>query len=172
MRRIYLDHSATTPVRQEVVEAMLPYFTSEYGNASSVHGFGQRARHAIESARESIAALLSARPDEIVFTSGGTESDNIAILGTAAVTRRRHVITSAVEHHAVLNTCTALEKHGFTVVKLSVDKFGVVHPDALRQAVKDADGDVALVAADGGRVVVDAVRPHGGRARCLGADLG
>jgi len=145
MKRVYLDHSATTPVRQEVVEAMLPYFTSEYGNASSVHGFGQRARHAMESAREKIAALLGAAPDEIVFTSGGTESDNLAIKGVAAVARGRRVITSAIEHHAVLNTCTALEKQGFTAVKLPVDKHGVVHPNSLRKAMQEAAGDVALV---------------------------
>jgi cysteine desulfurase len=145
MKRVYLDHSATTPVRQEVVEAMLPYFTLEYGNASSVHGFGQRARHAIESAREKTAALLGAVPDEIVFTSGGTESDNLAIKGVVAVARGRRLITSAIEHHAVLNTCTALEKQGFTVVRLPVDRYGVVHPDSLRKAVQDAAGDVALV---------------------------
>jgi len=145
MRRVYLDHSATTPVRQEVVEAMLPYFSQEYGNASSVHGFGQRARHAIEEAREKVASLLGASPEEIVFTSGGTESDNLAIKGAAAVTRGRQVITSTIEHHAVLNTCTALEKQGFKVVRLPVDRHGLVDPEQLRQALAGVQGDVALV---------------------------
>jgi len=146
MRRVYLDHSATTPVRKEVVEAMLPYFTEEYGNPSSVHAFGQRARNAVEEAREKVAALLSARPDEVVFTSGGTESDNLAVKGAAAASKGRHIITSAVEHHAVLNACTILEKQGFVVTRLPVDKCGLVDPDELRSALKQqASGDVALV---------------------------
>ena len=147
MKQVYLDHSATTPVRQEVLEAMLPYFSEEYGNASSVHGFGQRARNAIEGAREKVASLLGASPEEIIFTSGGTESDNLAIKGLAAAphVRGKQVVTSAIEHHAVLNTCTALEKQGFAVVQLPVDRHGLVDAEELRQASANAKGDVALV---------------------------
>jgi len=145
MRRVYLDHSATTPVRQEVLEAMLPYFSVEYGNASSVHGFGQRARAALEEAREKFASCLGAAPDEIVFTSGGTESDNLAIQGVAAAVRGRRIITSAIEHHAVLNTCTALQKQGFTVEELPVDKDGLVRPEDLRRALSSAGKDAALI---------------------------
>jgi cysteine desulfurase len=147
MKQVYLDHSATTPVRQEVLEAMLPYFSEEYGNASSVHGFGQRARNAIEGAREKVASLLGASPEEIIFTSGGTESDNLAIKGLAAAphVRGKQVVTSAIEHHAVLNTCTALEKQGFAVVQLPVDRHGLVDAEELRQALAKAKGDVALV---------------------------
>ena len=147
MKQVYLDHSATTPVRQEVLGAMLPYFSEEYGNASSVHGFGQRARNAIEGAREKVASLLGASPEEIIFTSGGTESDNLAIKGLAAAphVRGKQVVTSAIEHHAVLNTCTALEKQGFAVVQLPVDRHGLVDAEELRQALANAKGDVALV---------------------------
>jgi len=147
MKQVYLDHSATTPVRQEVLGAMLPYFSEEYGNASSVHGFGQRARNAIEGAREKVASLLGASPEEIIFTSGGTESDNLAIKGLAAAphVRGKQVVTSAIEHHAVLNTCTALEKQGFAVVQLPVDRHGLVGAEELRQALATAKGDVAFV---------------------------
>src|SRR6266702_3672158 len=116
MHRVYLDHNATTPVEPEVLDAMLPYLSAEYGNAASIHTFGQKARAAVEQARESVAALLGARPQEIVFTSGGTESDNHAIFGIveAAGGHEKHVVTSAIEHEAVLNACQALEKEGGT----------------------------------------------------------
>src|SRR6201998_2528075 len=114
MQRIYLDHNATTPVDAAVLDAMLPYFSQNFGNASSIHAFGQRARAAVETAREQVAALVNARPQEVVFTSGGTESDNHAIFGvTQALLPVRpgaHVITSSIEHEAVLNSCQALEK--------------------------------------------------------------
>src|ERR1700758_5600121 len=105
MNRVYLDYNATTPVEPEVLDAMLPYFSSEYGNASSIHTFGQKARAAVETAREQVAALIGARPEEIVFTSGGTESDNHAIFGIVAgsSTPQKHVITTSIEHEAVLN---------------------------------------------------------------------
>src|ERR1700739_285852 len=119
MQRIYLDHNATTPVEPAVLEAMLPFLSAEFGNASSIHTFGQRARAAVETAREQVAALINARPQEIVFTSGGTESDNHAIFGVvqtaSAVRRSAHVITSSIEHEAVLNSCQALEKSGMAV---------------------------------------------------------
>jgi cysteine desulfurase len=138
MKRIYMDHSATTPVRPEVVEAMLPYFTEKYGNASSVHTFGQDARNALEESRQTVADLLGASPEEIVFTSGGTESDNMAIKGVAAALREkgRHIITCAVEHHAVLNTCSWLEKRGYEITRLGVDSTGLVAPDDLARAVR------------------------------------
>src|SRR5579871_4905444 len=114
MKRIYLDHNATTPIRPEVLAAMLPYLTGEYGNASSIHAFGQNAREAVEQARSSVAALVGARAAEIMFTSGGTESDNHAILGAVAAAPgiRKHVITPAIEHVAVLDSCKALGKNG------------------------------------------------------------
>jgi cysteine desulfurase len=142
MKTIYMDHSATTPVRAEVVEAMLPYFGEAYGNASSVHAPGRRAHEAMEHARETIGALIGASPAEVIFTSGGTEADNLAIKGVAAVGRKRHVITSAVEHHAVLNACGALEKQGFEVTRLPVDAYGLVSAESLANALR---GDTCLV---------------------------
>ncbi len=138
MRRVYLDHNATTPVAPEVLAAMLPYFSEEYGNASSIHTFGQRARGAVEEARESVAALLGARPAEIMFSSGGTESNNHAIFGIVGASHddRKHVITSAVEHSAVLDPCRALEKRGVAVTVLPVDRDGIVNPENVRRAIR------------------------------------
>jgi cysteine desulfurase len=141
MKRIYLDHNATTPVDAAVLEAMLPYFSSDFGNASSIHNFGQRARSAVETAREQVAALINARPQEIIFTSGGTESDNHAILGVAAslppaTSAPPHIITTSIEHEAVLNTCQALEKQGVTVSYLGVSREGLVDLDELRKAIR------------------------------------
>jgi cysteine desulfurase len=138
MRRVYLDYNATTPVAQEVLEAMLPYFCVEYGNASSIHTFGQRARGAVEEARESVAALLGALPAEIMFSSGGTESNNHAIFGVvgAASGKNKHVITTAVEHSAVLDPCRALEKRGIAVTVLPVDGEGLVNPEDVRRAIR------------------------------------
>ena len=140
MQRIYLDYNATTPVEPAVLEAMLPYLSGEFGNASSIHTFGQRARAAVETAREQVAALIRARPNEIVFTSGGTESDNHAIFGVAhaalAVRAGAHVITTSIEHEAVLNACQALEKLGVAVTYVPVTCNGVVDPDELRRAIR------------------------------------
>lgn len=140
MRRIYLDHNATTPLHPAVLDAMLPFFCKEFGNASSIHGFGQRARAAVETAREQVAALLNARPPEMVFTSGGTESDNHAIFG---VVRSRlaagspvHVITTSIEHEAVLNTCQELEKQGVAVTYLRVSRDGLIDAEDLSQAIR------------------------------------
>ena len=135
---IYLDHNSTTPVAPEVLEAMLPYFSAEAGNASSIHSFGQRARAAVERARGAVAALIGARPSEIVFTSGGTESDNLAIFGIVAADARarKHVIATQIEHHAVLNTCQALERQGVEVTYLPVSRAGVVNPEDVRRAVR------------------------------------
>jgi cysteine desulfurase len=138
MRRVYLDYNATTPVAPEVLAAMLPYFSEEYGNASSIHTFGQRARGAVEEARESVAALLGARPAEIMFSSGGTESNNHAIFGVAGAASggRKHLITSAIEHSAVLDPCRALEKRGVAVTFLPVDRDGIVNPEHVRRAIR------------------------------------
>ena len=138
MRRVYLDYNATTPVAPEVLAAMLPYFSEEYGNASSIHTFGQRARGAVEEAREAVSELLGARPAEIMFSSGGTESNNHAIFGVVGLApgERKHVITSAIEHSAVLDPCTALEKRGVAVTVLPVDREGVVNPEDVRRAIR------------------------------------
>jgi cysteine desulfurase len=138
MKRVYLDHNATTPVEPEVLDAMLPYLSAAFGNAASIHSFGQRARAAVETARESVAALIGARPQEIVFTSGGTESDNHAIFGIveAAGGHDKHVITTTIEHEAVLNTCQALEKQGVSVTYLSVDRDGRIDLEALHRAIR------------------------------------
>lgn len=138
MRRIYFDHNATTPVDPAVREAMLPYLSEVFGNASSIHSFGQQARAAVERARQSVAALLGARPAEIVFTSGGTEADNLAIFGIvqAASGPRKHVITTQIEHHAVLNACQALQEQGVAVTFLPVSSAGLVDPDDVRRALR------------------------------------
>jgi len=136
MNRIYLDHNATTPVDPAVLEAMIPYFSSDFGNASSIHTFGQRARAAVETAREQVAALINARPQEIVFTSGGTESDNHAIFGVTASSGSAHIITSSIEHEAVLNSCQALEKLGVAVTYLGVSSVGLLDLDDLRKAIR------------------------------------
>jgi cysteine desulfurase len=137
MNPIYLDCNATTPLHPEVLEAMLPYLRGSYGNPSSIHRFGREAKQGIEEAREKIARLISAAPMEIVFTGGGTEADNLAIKGAAYSCREkgRHVITSSLEHHAVLHTCRHLESEGFRVTYLPVDRWGRVEPDEVRRAV-------------------------------------
>lgn len=138
MRNIYLDHSATTPVRSEVFEAMQPYFTEFFGNASSIHGVGQKARKDLEIARKKVADILGARFDEIYFTSGGTESDNLAILGVArsVCDSGRHIITSAIEHPAVLNSCRHLEQQGYDVDYLPVDSDGRIDPQAVEAVIR------------------------------------
>jgi cysteine desulfurase len=141
MPRVYLDHNATTPVEPEVLDAMLPYFSAEPGNAASIHTPGQRARAAVETAREQVAALLGARSQEIVFTSGGTEADNHAIFGIvrSAVGATKHIITTPTEHEAVLNACQFLEKDSggaIEVTYLPVDSNGLADPDALRNAIR------------------------------------
>jgi cysteine desulfurase len=163
MNRVYLDHNATTPVDPEVFDAMLPYFSGEYGNASSIHTFGQKARAAVETAREQVAALIGARPQEIVFTSGGTEADNHAIFGIAEAsalassgsrsigrdaalaardpkainTPLPHIIATAIEHEAVLNTCQALGRRGISVTYVPVDRDGQIALQALRNSLRE-----------------------------------
>lgn len=152
MPRIYLDHNATTPVDPAVIDAMLPFLAGEFGNASSIHTFGQRARAAVETAREQVAALLNAKPQEIVFTSGGTESDNHAIFGVVQPlldsTPRPHVITTSIEHEAVLNTCQALEKRGAAVTYVPVSREGIVDIDALRGAIRPETALIAVMQAN------------------------
>jgi len=147
MNRVYFDYNATTPVEPEVLDAMLPYFSGEFGNAASIHTPGQRARGAVETAREQVAALIGARAQEIVFTSGGTESDNHAVFGVVVQaflpvpTSKNpdpspHIITAAIEHEAVLNACQALEKSGVRVTFLAANREGQIDLDELRQAVR------------------------------------
>jgi cysteine desulfurase len=135
-RRVYLDHNASTPVHPEVVQAMLPYFGERFGNPSSVHAFGRDAREGLETARDQIAHFLRVGKEEIVFTSGGTESDNMAVKGVAMARRRGHIITSQIEHHAVLRAVQYLETLGFDATYLPVDQHGMVDPDDVRRALR------------------------------------
>jgi cysteine desulfurase len=137
MRRIYLDHAATTPTHPEVVKAMLPCFIEAFGNPSSVYSYGQEARGAVEKARTRVAELIGARGEEIVFTSGGTEADNLALKGVAYANRHKgnHIVTTSIEHHAVSEVCKFLGRRGFTITYLPVDEHGLVDPDDVRKAI-------------------------------------
>ncbi|HAA65051.1 MAG TPA: cysteine desulfurase NifS [Thermoanaerobacter sp.] len=139
MDRIYLDNAATTPVDKRVLEAMLPYYSDVFGNPSSLHSHGQEAKKAIEEAREKVAKALGADSEEIYFTSGGSESDNWALKGVAYALKEKgnHIITTEIEHHAVLHTCRYLEKEGFKVTYLPVDEYGLVKPEDLKKAITD-----------------------------------
>ncbi|EGD51453.1 cysteine desulfurase NifS [Thermoanaerobacter ethanolicus JW 200] len=139
MDRIYLDNAATTPVDKRVLEAMLPYYSDVFGNPSSTYSYGQEAKKAMEEAREKVAKALGADADEIYFTSGGSESDNWALKGVAYALKDKgnHIITTEIEHHAVLNTCRYLEKEGFKVTYLPVDEYGLVKPEDLKKAITD-----------------------------------
>lgn len=144
MSEIYLDHAATTPLRPEVLEAMLPYFNQEFGNPSSVYGAGRRAHQALDQARDTVADLLGAKSEEIIFTSGGSEAANLAIKGVAWAyqTKGKHIITSAIEHHAVLDAVLWLKQQGFEVTILPVDEEGFVDPQSVQEALR---GDTILV---------------------------
>ena len=137
MKRIYLDHAATTPVDRNVLKEMLPYFDKEFGNASSLYHHGQQARLAMDSARKRTARLINAEPEEIVFNSGGTESDNTALVGVAMAGRGNgnHIITTKIEHHAILETCEFLEKQGFEVTYLDADKNGMIDPSDVERTI-------------------------------------
>jgi len=137
-RKIYLDHNATTPVHPEVLEAVLPFYKDGFGNASSIHSFGREAKVALEESREKVAKFLNADPLEIYFTSGGTESDNLAVKGVAWANKKKgnHIITSQIEHHAVLESCKFLEKEGYEITYLPVDKYGLVDHDELKKSIK------------------------------------
>ena len=149
-RLIYMDHAATTPVRPEVLNAMLPYFSANFGNPSGIYTLAQESRKAIDAARETVADTLDARMSEIVFTSGGTESDNTAIRGAALAlaSTGRHIITTSIEHHAVLHTCHALEQYGFDVTYLPVDAAGLIDPDDIGRAIDDETTLVSVMYAN------------------------
>ncbi len=135
----YFDHAATTAVSEQVLKSMLPYFSIEYGNPSSMYGIARNARRAVEDAREKIAHVINAKKNEIYFTSGGSESDNLAIKGIAYANKAKgnHIITSKIEHHAILETCETLEKEGFEVTYLNVDENGIVNIEELKNAIKE-----------------------------------
>jgi cysteine desulfurase len=149
-RSVYMDHAATTPVRPEVVEVMLPYFSEWFGNPSSLYALAREAKEAVEEARGRVAAAIGASPEEVYFTSGGTEADNWAVKGVAAASRKKgdHIITSAIEHHAVLHPCRALEKQGYRVTYLPVDEFGRVEPGDVEDAITDETILVSVMAAN------------------------
>jgi cysteine desulfurase len=148
MKKIYLDNSATTRVSKEVLDAMLPYFTENYGNPSSLHTMGQEANVAVQAAREQVAKAIGADAGEIIFTSCGTESDNLSIVGTAFANKKKgdHIITSSVEHPAILRTCEYLEKEGFKVTYLPVDKYGMVSVESVKSAVTPATTLISIMA--------------------------
>ena len=165
--RIYLDHAATTPVSKTVLDAMLPFFTDFAGNASAVYATGREARKAVENARRQAAAAIGAEPREILFTSGGSESDNLAIKGTAFALRDtgKHIITTAIEHPAVLNTCRWLEKQGFEVTNILPDREGRIDPEAVREAVREDTVLISVMAANNEIGTVEPVAEIGALAR-------
>ncbi len=169
---IYLDHAATTAVHPQVLQAMLPYFSDRFGNASSIYAIGRESRQALDRARETVARVLGARPNEIIFTSGGSESDNLALKGVAFARRSKgnHIITSGVEHHAILHACEYLEKwFGFRVTYLPVDRYGVVDLEALTAAL---DEQTILVTVMAGNNEVGTLQPIAEIARILkGRDI-
>ncbi len=140
MKEIYFDHAASTPVHPQVIDAMIPYFDQVYGNPSSLHRFGRQSRYALDQARAQIARTLGATPYQMVFTSGGTEADNMALMGIALANREKgnHIITTSIEHHAVLQTCEYLQKTGFDVTYLPVDEWGQVKLEDVKNAIKDS----------------------------------
>lgn len=159
MRRVYLDSNATTPLLPEVFEAMRPYYFGEFGNASSIHHHGQHARAAVERARESVARLLGCRAAEIVFTSGGTEADNLALFGLAHP--GDHLITTQIEHHAVLNSCKRLEQLGSEVTYLPVDHLGLVDPDDVRRALRPSTKLISVMIANNETGVIEPIAEIG-----------
>lgn len=149
-RRVFLDNSSTTPIDESVLEEMMPYLREDFGNASSIHHYGQVARSAVDRARHRLAALINSRPNEVVFTSGGTESNNLAIRGLAIENRRhgRHIVTTAIEHPAVKMVCEDLESQGFEVNYLAVDAQGIVSADAVKDAIRPDTILVSVMAAN------------------------
>jgi len=173
MKRIYLDYAATTPVHPEVAKAMLPYFSDTFGNPSSIYHLGQEARDAIEKSRNSVATLIGARSDEIVFTGSGTEADNYALKGIAFANcdKGNHIITSTIEHHAVLETCTFLEKQGFSVTYLQVDKYGLVDPDDVKKAITSKTIIISIMHANNEIGTIEPIAEIGKIAREAGVYL-
>jgi cysteine desulfurase len=148
MKKIYLDHTATTPLDPLVFEAMKPYFLEKYGNASSIHRYGQEAKAAIEESREVMAKLIGALPGEVIFVGSGTESDNMALKGAALKMKsvgKNHIITTKVEHHAVLETCEYLAENGFQITFLDVDEYGTVDPEIIRKAITSGTGLISIM---------------------------
>jgi cysteine desulfurase len=164
-RRVYLDHNASTPVHPDVLAEMLPYFSESFGNPSSVHGFGREARAGLDTARERVARFLRVAPEEIVFTSGGTESDNLGVKGLAWARGRGHLITSKIEHHAVLRACQWLESQGFAVTYLSVDGHGMVDPDEVKRAIRPDTIGISIMHANSEVGTVQPVTAIGAIAR-------
>jgi cysteine desulfurase len=164
---IYLDHAATTPTDPEVVQAMLPFFTDRFGSASTLYSIGKESKAAVEEAREKVALPIGARPEEIYFTSGGTESDNWAIAGAALANEGKgnHIITSKIEHHAVLETCHFLEKRGFEVTYLPVDADGLVDPDDVKKAITDRTVLISIMHANNEIGTIEPVEEIGSIAR-------
>ena len=167
MNRIYLDHAATTPVSARVLEAMIPFFSSCWGNASSVYGTGREARKAVEKARRQVAEAIGAEPREILFTGGGSESDNLAVKGTAFALKDkgRHIITTSIEHPAVLNTCKWLEKHGFEVSYITPDREGYIAPEKILTAVREDTILISVMAANNEIGTIEPVAEVGAAAR-------
>lgn len=163
MKDYYMDHAATTPLSKDALEAMMPYLTTDYGNASTVYTYGQRAKAAIERSRRTIAATIGAKPSEIYFTSGGTESDNWALIGAAETGKRGHIITDMIEHHAILHTCAYLEKRGFDVTYLPVDREGHVDPDAVMAAIRPDTLLVSIMVANNEIGTIEPIAEIGAR---------
>jgi cysteine desulfurase len=170
MRRLYLDHAATTPTHPEVVKAMLPFLTDAFGNPASIYSYGQEARGAIEEARIKVAELIGARSEEIVFTSGGTEADNFALKGITYASEHKgnHVITTSIEHHAVLEVAKFLEKKGLRITYLPVDKYGLVDPDNVKKAITDKTILISIMHANNEVGTIQPVKEIGEIAREAG----
>ena len=170
MRRIYLDHAATTPTHPEVVKAMLPYFADAFGNPSSIYSYGQEAKGAVEEARTKAAELIGARSEEIIFTSGGTEADNFALKGVAYANEHKgnHIITTAIEHHAVLEACKFLGRRGFKITYLPVDEYGLVDPDDVKKAITDKTLLISVIHANNEVGTIEPVTAIGEIAREAG----
>ncbi|MCK4635144.1 MAG: cysteine desulfurase [Candidatus Aenigmarchaeota archaeon] len=156
MDKTYMDYAATTPTDPRVVEAMLPYFTEKFGNSATLYSIGQEAEAVLEECRRKVAKILGAKSSEIFFTSGGTESDNLALKGVALARGKGHIITSQIEHHAVLHTAEWLEKQGYSVTYLPVDKYGIVSPESVSEAIKE---DTILVSIMHGNNEIGTIQP-------------
>ena len=168
MRRVYLDHNATTPLDTRVYAAMKPYFTEVFGNASSPHYYGRMAKRALEESRETVARVVGSMPEEVIFTSGGTEADNLALRGIAYHRKKGHIITSSIEHHAVMRTCSALENDAFTVTYLPVDSQGRVDPDELKKSIRKDTILISVMFANNETGVIEPIAEIGGIAREYG----
>lgn len=167
MERIYLDYAATTPCDEQVVEAMRPYFTEKFGNPSSIHSFGQEAKKGLEDGRQALADFLGAKPEEIIFTSGGTESNNLAIFGVSGAQEKKgnHIITSVIEHHAVSEPCKVLEKRGYSVTYVKVNKDGIIDPADVKKAISDKTVLISIMQANNEIGVIQPIAEIGRIAR-------